>query len=47
MQRGEIHLAAFPFGDAPGMKLRLVLLLTRRMNSLQREAPSRPEPVLS
>jgi mRNA interferase MazF len=28
MQPGEIHLAAFPFGDAPGMKLRPVLLLT-------------------
>ena len=28
MQRGEIHLANFPFGNAPGMKLRPVLLLT-------------------
>ena len=28
MQRGEICLAGFPFGDAPGMKLRPVLLLT-------------------
>jgi mRNA interferase MazF len=28
MQRGEIYLATFPFGDAPGMKLRPVLLLT-------------------
>ena len=28
MQRGEIYLASFPFGDAPGMKLRPVLLLT-------------------
>lgn len=28
MLPGEIHLAAFPFGDAPGMKLRPVLLLT-------------------
>ncbi len=27
MQRGEIYLAGFPFGDAPGMKLRPVLLL--------------------
>jgi hypothetical protein len=30
---GEIHLAAFPFGDAPGMKLRPVLLLTPRIAS--------------
>ncbi len=28
MQRGEIYLASFPFGNAPGMKLRPVLLLT-------------------
>jgi mRNA interferase MazF len=28
MQRGEIYLASFPFGDVPGMKLRSVLLLT-------------------
>jgi mRNA interferase MazF len=28
MQFGEIFLARFPFGDAPGMKLRPVLLLT-------------------
>lgn len=28
MQRGEVYLAAFPFGDQPGMKLRPVLLLT-------------------
>jgi len=28
MQRSEIHLASFPFGDVPGMKLRPVLLLT-------------------
>lgn len=27
MQRGEIYLASFPFGDVPGMKLRPVLLL--------------------
>jgi mRNA interferase MazF len=33
MQRGEIHLAAFPFGDAPGMKLRPVLLLTPQIAS--------------
>jgi hypothetical protein len=33
MQRGEIHLAAFPFGDAPGMKLRPVRLLTRQIAS--------------
>ena len=28
MLPGEIYLAKFPFGDAPGMKLRPVLLLT-------------------
>ena len=28
MQRGEIYLASFPFGDVPDMKLRPVLLLT-------------------
>ena len=28
MRPGEIHLAQFPFGDTPGMKLRQVLLLT-------------------
>lgn len=28
MRRGELYLANFPFGDAPGMKLRPVLLLT-------------------
>ena len=28
MQPGEIYLAQFPFGDAPAMKLRPVLLLT-------------------
>ena len=28
MRPGEIYLAAFPFGDVPGMKLRPVLLLT-------------------
>ncbi len=28
MHPGEIYLAKFPFGDAPGMKLRPVLLLT-------------------
>ncbi len=33
MQPGEIHLAAFPFGDAPGMKLRPVLLLTPQIAS--------------
>ena len=31
MQPGEIYLANFPFGDAPGMKLRPVLLLTRHV----------------
>ena len=28
MQRDEVYLASFPFGDVPGMKLRPVLLLT-------------------
>ena len=28
MRPGEIYLAKFPFGDAPGMKFRPVLLLT-------------------
>jgi mRNA interferase MazF len=28
MPRAELYLASFPFGDAPGMKLRPVLLLT-------------------
>ena len=28
LKRGEIYLASFPFGNAPGMKLRPVLLLT-------------------
>ena len=28
MHPGEIYLAKFPFGDAPGMKIRPVLLLT-------------------
>ena len=28
MRPGEIYLAKFPFGDAPGMKLRPVLALT-------------------
>lgn len=28
MTPGDIYLAKFPFGDAPGMKLRPVLLLT-------------------
>src|SRR5438128_2664650 len=28
MQRGDVCLAMFPFGDRPGMKLRPVLLLT-------------------
>lgn len=30
MQRGEIYLANFPYGDQPVMKLRPVLLLTGR-----------------
>src|SRR5580704_5655552 len=29
IQPGEIYLAMFPFGDAPGMKLRPVLTLSR------------------
>jgi len=33
MQRGEIYLASFPFGDVPGMKLRPVLLLTPPIGS--------------
>ena len=33
MQRGEIYLASFPFGDVPGMKLRPVLLLTAPVGS--------------
>jgi mRNA interferase MazF len=28
IQRDEIYLASFPFGDSPGMKLRPVLTLT-------------------
>ncbi len=31
MRPGEIYLAQFPFGDAPGMKIRPVLLLTDPM----------------
>ena len=27
MRPGEIYLAKFPFGDAPGMKVRPVLLM--------------------
>ena len=34
MQPGEIFLAHFPFGDAPGMKLRPVLLLTEPLGSV-------------
>ncbi len=34
MQPGEIFLANFPFGDAPGMKLRPVLLLTGPIGSI-------------
>jgi PemK-like, MazF-like toxin of type II toxin-antitoxin system len=34
MQPGEIYLAKFPFGDAPGMKLRPVLLLTGPMGAI-------------
>ena len=34
MRPGEIFLAQFPFGDAPGMKLRPVLLLTGPAGSI-------------
>lgn len=34
MRPSEIHLARFPFGDAPGMKLRPVLLLTGTIGSV-------------
>jgi mRNA interferase MazF len=34
MQPGEIHLAKFPFGDVPGMKLRPVLLLTGSVGAI-------------
>ncbi len=33
MQRGEIYLANFPYGDQPVMKLRPVLLLTGRIGN--------------
>ena len=33
MLRGEIYLASFPFGNAPGMKLRPVLMLTSPLGS--------------
>lgn len=33
MQRGDIFLADFPFGDRAGMKLRPVLLLTERVGN--------------
>ena len=34
MRPGEIYLAKFPFGDAPGMKIRPVLLLTDPVGTL-------------
>jgi len=34
MRRGEIYLAKFPFGDAPGMKLRPVVLLTAPLGTV-------------
>jgi len=34
MRPGEIYLAKFPFGDAPGMKLRPVLPLTGPVGSV-------------
>jgi mRNA interferase MazF len=33
MRPGEIFLAAFPFGDVPGMKARPVLVLTENVGS--------------
>ena len=33
MQRGDIYLASFPFGDMAVMKLRPVLLLTERVGT--------------
>jgi hypothetical protein len=33
MQRGDIYLASFPFGDMSVMKLRPVLLLTERVGT--------------
>jgi hypothetical protein len=45
MAPGDICLASFPFGDAPGMKLRLVLLLTDFwVPSLKSDRPSNPYP---
>jgi hypothetical protein len=34
MRPDDIYLASFPFGDAPGMKLRPVLLLTGPLGSV-------------
>ena len=34
MVAGDIYLANFPFGGAPGMKLRPVLLLTGRIGTI-------------
>lgn len=34
MHPDEVYLAAFPFGDAPGMKLRPVLLLTDQLGTV-------------
>jgi mRNA-degrading endonuclease toxin of MazEF toxin-antitoxin module len=34
MQPSELYLAQFPFGDAPGMKLRPVLVLTPPIGSV-------------
>jgi mRNA-degrading endonuclease toxin of MazEF toxin-antitoxin module len=34
VQPDDIYLASFPFGDAPGMKLRPVLLLTDPLGSI-------------
>jgi mRNA interferase MazF len=34
IQRDEIYLASFPFGDTPGMKLRPVLTLTATVGSI-------------
>lgn len=34
MRPGEVYLAKFPFGDAPGMKVRPALLLTDSVGAL-------------
>ena len=44
MQRGEIYLASFPFGNAQGMKLRPVLLLDLLHQSGTRTYPTQKQP---